>query len=56
MIPGFIEGLEKLSFGDRALLFIPAPLAYGEAGAGNGLIPPNTPLIFEITLMEKPNN
>lgn len=52
MIPGFIEGLEKLSFGDRALIFIPANLAYGEGGAGNGLIPPNTPLIFEITLME----
>jgi peptidylprolyl isomerase len=56
MIPGFIEGLEQLSFGDRALLFIPANLAYGEAGAGNGLIPPNTPLIFEITLMEKATN
>ena len=53
MIPGFIEGLEKLSFGDRAILFIPANLAYGEAGAGNGLIPPNTPLIFDITIMEK---
>lgn len=56
MIPGFIEGIEKLSFGDRALLFIPSNLAYGEAGVGNGLIPPNTPLIFDITLMEKPNN
>ena len=56
MIPGFIEGLEKMSFGDRALLFIPANLAYGEAGAGNGLIPPNTPLIFDITIMDKPIN
>jgi peptidylprolyl isomerase len=56
MIPGFIEGLEKLSFGDRAILFIPSNLAYGEAGVGNGLIPPNTPLIFDITILEKPNN
>ena len=56
MIPGFIEGIEKLSFGDRALLFIPANLAYGEGGAGNGLIPPNTPLIFEITIMEHISN
>lgn len=56
MIPGFIEGLEKLSIGDRALLFIPANLAYGEGGAGNGLIPPNTPLIFDITIMDQPNN
>ncbi|WP_026978173.1 peptidylprolyl isomerase [Flavobacterium tegetincola] len=56
MIPGFIEGIDQLSFGDRALLFIPSNLAYGEAGVGNGLIPPNTPLIFDITLKEKPNN
>jgi cyclophilin family peptidyl-prolyl cis-trans isomerase len=53
MIPGFLEGLDKLSIGDRALLFIPSNLAYGEAGVGNGLIPPNTPLIFDITLVEK---
>jgi peptidylprolyl isomerase len=32
MIPGFIEGLEKLSFGDKAI-FIPSHLAYGAGGA-----------------------
>ncbi|MFV8465167.1 peptidylprolyl isomerase [Flavobacterium sp. LB1P62] len=52
MIPGFIEGLEKLSFGDKAILFIPSKLAYGEAGAG-GVIPPNANIIFEIELMQQ---
>jgi peptidylprolyl isomerase len=33
MIPGFIEGLEKISFGDKAILFIPSHLAYGAGGA-----------------------
>ncbi len=51
MIPGFIEGLEKLSFGDKAVLFIPSKLGYGEAGAG-GVIPPNANIIFEIELLE----
>jgi peptidylprolyl isomerase len=51
MIPGFIEGLEKLSFGDKALLFIPSHLAYGAGGAGD-VIPPNANIIFEIELME----
>ncbi len=51
MIPGFIEGIEKLSFGDKALLFIPSHLAYGAQGAGD-VIPPNTPIIFEIELLE----
>lgn len=52
MIPGFIEGIEQLSFGDKAILFIPSNLAYGEAGAGN-VIPPNANIIFEIELLEK---
>ncbi|MDR7211184.1 peptidylprolyl isomerase [Flavobacterium piscis] len=52
MIPGFIEGIEKLSFGDKAVLFIPSHLAYGETGAG-AVIPPNANIIFEIQLLEK---
>ncbi|WP_310557014.1 peptidylprolyl isomerase [Flavobacterium sp.] len=55
MIPGFIEGLEKMSFGDKAVVFIPSNLAYGAQGAG-GIIPPNTNLIFELELLEKMPN
>ncbi|MEP6932065.1 MAG: peptidylprolyl isomerase [Flavobacterium sp.] len=53
MIPGFIEGIEQLSFGDKAVIFIPSHLAYGQTGAG-GVIPPNANIIFEIQLLEKP--
>ena len=52
MIPGFIEGLENMSFGDKAVVFIPSNLAYGERGAG-GVIPPNTTLVFELEMLEK---
>ena len=52
LIPGFIEGIEQLSFGDKATIFIPSRLGYGEAGAG-GIIPPNANIIFEIELLEK---
>jgi len=52
LIPGFLEGLEKLNFGEKAILFIPSQLGYGEAGAG-GIIPPNSNLIFEIELLEE---
>ncbi len=55
MIPGFIEGLEKLSFGDKAVLFIPSQLGYGAQGAG-GVIPPNANIIFEVELFEAPTN
>jgi len=55
MISGFIEGIENMSFGDKAVLFIPTNLAYGEAGAG-GVIPPNANIIFEVELLESMPN
>jgi len=51
LIPGFIEGMEKMSTGDKLILFIPSYLGYGERGAQ--VIPPNTNLIFEIELSAK---
>ena len=52
MIPGFIEGLDNMAFGDKAVVFIPSNLAYGERGASN-VIPPNTMLVFELEMLEK---
>lgn len=51
MIPGFKEGIQQMSIGDEAVLWIPSHLGYGERGAG-GVIPPNTDLIFKIELVE----
>ena len=47
MIAGFKEGLQKMKVGDKATLFIPAHLGYGERGGGR-VIPPNSDLIFEL--------
>ncbi len=51
MIPGFLEGLSLMSYGDKAIIFIPSNLAYGERGAG-GVIPPNANLVFEMEMIE----
>lgn len=51
MIPGLEEGLSKLGLGDKAIVFIPSNLGYGENGAGTD-IPPNANIIFEIELIE----
>ena len=51
-IPGFNEGVEMMSFGDKMVLYIPANLAYGEQGGGD-VIPPNANIIFEVELLEK---
>ena len=50
MIAGFKEGLQQLRVGDKATLFIPYHLAYGETG--NRGIPPKTNLIFEVEVLE----
>jgi cyclophilin family peptidyl-prolyl cis-trans isomerase len=52
MIAGFEEGLSKMNIGDKAVLFIPSNLGYGENGAGN-VIPPNANIIFEVEIIEK---
>ena len=54
LIPGFKEGLSKMKEGGKAIISIPAKLAYGEEGAGP--VPPESALIFEVTLkkVEKP--
>ncbi|WP_046757385.1 peptidylprolyl isomerase [Kordia jejudonensis] len=49
MIPGFKEGIQQLSVGDEATLFLPYHLAYGERGSRG--IPPKTDLVFEIVVV-----
>lgn len=51
LIPGFMEGLNNMSFGDKVILYIPSKLGYGERGAGT-VIPPNANIIFEVELFE----
>ncbi|HIP49589.1 MAG TPA: peptidylprolyl isomerase [Lutibacter sp.] len=55
LIPGFREAMLKMTYGEKALLFIPSHLAYGEKGAGN-MIPPNTDLVFEIQIVDDRQN
>lgn len=50
VIPGWIEALQLMRSGDRWLVHVPGDLAYGPAG--NGPIPPNAALNFEVELMD----
>ena len=51
VIPGWTEALENMRVGDHWELVIPSNLGYGIRGAGNGAIPPNQTLVFDLELV-----
>ena len=51
LIPGLNEAIQLMPEGSAWRIFVPSALAYGPAGLPN-LIPSNTALVFDITLME----
>ena len=52
VIKGWDEAMQLLNKGSKARLVIPSELGYGSVGAGNGVIPPNATLIFDVELVD----
>ncbi len=51
VIAGWDEGIALMKVGEKAKLIIPSELAYGDKAVG-GVIPANSPLIFDVELVE----
>lgn len=51
-----IEGLERavrmMSKGERALFVFPSGIAFGQAGSSTGIVPPFTPVVFEVEMLD----
>jgi FKBP-type peptidyl-prolyl cis-trans isomerase len=52
LIPGWTEALQLMREGDHWELVIPSNLAYGARGAGDGAIPPDQVLVFDLELVK----
>lgn len=55
VIPGWNEGLQLMSAGEKAVLILPPSLGYGKAGYkdddGKVLVPQNSYMIFQVELI-----
>ena len=51
VIPCWTEGVQSIKTGGKAKLLCPPALAYGSRGVP-GTIPPDSPLVFEVELLE----
>jgi FKBP-type peptidyl-prolyl cis-trans isomerase len=52
VIRGWDEGVAKLSTGQRAELTCSPDYAYGDQDVGDGLIPANSTLVFDVELIK----
>jgi FK506-binding protein 1 len=49
---GWDEGVMEMSLGEKAVLHISSDYGYRSQGAGDGIIPPNADLDFEVELLK----
>jgi len=55
LIKGLNYVISKLKMGQNSKIILPSHLAFGENGSSNGSIPPFTPMVYKINIIEVKN-
>lgn len=52
LLKGLNYVIGTLKLGQTAKIILPSPLAFGENGSTNGIVPPYTPLLYQVKIIE----
>ncbi|MBC7862125.1 MAG: FKBP-type peptidyl-prolyl cis-trans isomerase [Bacteroidia bacterium] len=52
MLRGIEKVMRRLRKGENAKIIIPSHLGFGEYGSSNGTVPPNTPVVYEVKIID----
>ncbi len=55
LLKGLNYVISKLKIGQNSKIILPSHLAFGENGASNGSIPPYTPMLYKISILDIKN-
>ncbi len=55
VIKGLNYAIQRLKIGQSAKIILPSHLAFGAGGSTNGLVPPFTPLVYQVKLIDIKN-
>lgn len=56
LLTGLNYVIGRLKLGETAKIILPSRLAFGESGSSNGTVPPFTPLVYEVKLIDLKTN
>ena len=52
VVKGVEEAIGRMTEGEKAMFIMPSELAFGNSGSSTGIIPPFTPVIYKIELLQ----
>jgi FKBP-type peptidyl-prolyl cis-trans isomerase FkpA len=52
VLPGLAIGIQNSRLGSKTLVVVPSELGFGANGSTTGIVPPYTPIIYEIEVLE----